>query len=85
MALASDGTVLINVGVSDGSADPKKIIERALAQGGRVFVGVTLHRNELPMVLKRLDDAIAEIVSWTLGGRHRHSPVRGRAKGARRR
>jgi hypothetical protein len=83
MAVASDGAVIINVAASSvGPVDPLKLVERAIAEGGQVFIGVTVSEQERRLVLKHLDDSTAETVSWIFGGRrhHRRQGTRGRAR-----
>jgi hypothetical protein len=71
MAVASDGTVLLNVAASADPTDPKKLVERAVADGGKVFVGVVLGRKDVRFALKSIDNSTAEIASWIWGARHR--------------
>ncbi len=71
LVLASDGIVYVNVAMPEDSWDPKKVIERGLAEGGEVFVGGALGPTETEMVLARLDNAAAEIVARVLGARQR--------------
>jgi len=78
LAVTSDGRVLINL-AGAGPADPVKLVERALAEGGLVFVGVVLGRKEVAFALKHLDDSAAELASWIWGGRQRRGK-RGRAR-----
>jgi hypothetical protein len=71
MALASDGRLLLNVAASDGSLDPVKLVERAVAEGGVVFVGIVLRGKEVAFTMKSTDDASAEIAAWLWGVRQR--------------
>jgi hypothetical protein len=82
LALTSAGEVLINVAASAGPLDPQKLVERAVAEGGQVFVGVVLAPREVASALRALDDATAEMASWIFGGRHRRrrQGTRGRAR-----
>jgi hypothetical protein len=82
MAVASDGSILINVAASAGPHDTVKLVERAVAEGCPIFAGVTVSAQERRLVLTHLDDATAEIASWIFGGRHRHrrKVARGRAR-----
>jgi len=70
MAVASDGSILLNIALA-GDQDIVKLVERALAEGGTVFVGVAITEAERVLALKRADDAAAETVGWILGGRQR--------------
>jgi hypothetical protein len=74
MAVASDGNVLINVAMTDGPTDPKKLVERALAQGTAVFVGVVATAQEIAVTKRWMDDATAEVIGtiWSGRGRRRH-------------
>jgi hypothetical protein len=71
MAVASDGALIITVAASTGPRDPMKLVERAVAERGQVFVGIVLSRKEVAFAMKALDDSSAEISSWIFGGRHR--------------
>jgi hypothetical protein len=71
MAVASDGSLIVNVAVSAGRLDPQKLVERALAEGRPVFVGIVLRPKEVTFTMKALDDSTAEIASWLWGARHR--------------
>ncbi len=71
MAVTSAGEVLINVAATAGPLDPAKLVERAVAEGGQVFVGLVLAPKEVASALKAIDDATAEISSWLWGARQR--------------
>src|SRR5208337_4362603 len=76
MAVASDGSLLLNVAMTDGPLDAKKLVERALAQGSPVFIGVVATRSEVAVTTKWIDDVTAEVVGTIWGGhgrRHRTS------------
>ena len=74
MAVASDGTLLINVALTDGPDDPVKLVERALAQGTAVFVGVVATAQEIAVTKRWMDNATAEVIGtiWSGRGRRRH-------------
>ena len=80
LAVASDGTVLLNMVHADGSRDPTMLLERALHEGGVVFVGVTITRPEQALLLKRMDDATEETAAWIWGRRQRRRRARSRIK-----
>jgi hypothetical protein len=82
MAVTSAGQILLNVAASHGPLDPVKLVERALAEGGQVFVGIVLAQEEVASALKAIDDSTAEISSWLLGARHRRrrKVARGRVR-----
>ena len=68
MAVASDGTILINVAHVEDERDVAKLVERAAAEG-HVFIGVGLTARECSRIKKPIDDALAEIVACTWGRR----------------
>ena len=71
IAVTSDGKILVNVALTDGPQDPKKLLERALAERGRVFIGVAVTPNETALVLKSVDDSTAEVIAWVWGDHKR--------------
>jgi hypothetical protein len=82
LAVASDGSLLMNIAASAGPLHPVKLTERALAEGGKIFVGIVATPKEIRSALKALDDSTAEIASWIWGARHRRrrDMARGRAR-----
>lgn len=66
-ALASDGTLLVNVALLD-----KK--EQARAGAARVFVGVPLPASARRSVLARLENAAAEAAALIEGKKRRRKP-----------
>jgi hypothetical protein len=80
LALASDGRMLLNVAVRTGPLDPSKLVERAVAEGGQIFIGVVLAKKEVAFALEATDDSTAELSSWIRGARQRRrrEGVRGR-------
>jgi hypothetical protein len=42
IAIAADGSVLLNVAHWGSSQDPSIILERAFAEGGELFIGIQL-------------------------------------------
>ena len=75
-ALASDGTVLVNLGEFDGPRSLEAFLEKAVEQKGRVFVGVQLTPAEVRRVLARLDDGCQEAAAYLAGGRQKGQPRR---------
>ena len=71
LAIASDGTVLVNVGHSDGPSDPRAIFDRAFAGGDSIFIGVAVRPKELAFIKRGIDNHGAELASRILGGRQR--------------
>lgn len=83
MAITSDGRILLNIAASAGRPlDPQKLVDRAVAEGGQIFIGVVLAPKEAAFTTKALDDATAEVSSWILGARQRRrrEGVRGRGR-----
>ena len=60
MAVASDGALLINVAATYGPGDPQALLERALAEGRPVFIGVVLTAAKRRFTMKWLEDAAVE-------------------------
>ena len=74
LALASDGTLLLNVAADSGDDDLEALLERARKSGGSVFVGVPLSAAEAERVATRLEHAGAEAAALLFaarGKRHR--------------
>ena len=69
LALTSDGTVLVNVTHFDGPRSPAALLKRALAQKGKVFIGVVLSKEEVNDVLEQLRHGSAEAVAYVVGAR----------------
>jgi hypothetical protein len=74
MALASDGSLLLNVAMTNGPTDPKSLLERALAQGSQVFIGVVATPSEVTITKKWMADSTVEIVGALWGGAGRRRP-----------
>lgn len=68
IAVASDGTLVVNAAhVIDGA--PEVIIRNALGLGSEIFLGIALtNKRKMSLVLKHLDDAMAEAVAGTASG-----------------
>jgi thiamine pyrophosphate-dependent acetolactate synthase large subunit-like protein len=61
MAIASDGTILVNATRLTCEDGIEEAIKAALATGRPVFIGVELDPKTAGRALERLDDAVAEI------------------------
>ena len=72
LAVASDGTILVNAAHLDGEPahDPNALLARALADGGAVFIGVSAGPASAT-VLRLLDDRAAEAACLVAGQRRR--------------
>ena len=68
-AIATDGSVLVNVAQLVVEDDVEAIIEEARKHKGPIFVGVPLSRDEVKTALRALDDAAAEIAARVGGAR----------------
>jgi len=79
MAVASDGTLLLNIAITDGATDPRQLLERALAPATPVFVAVVATAGEVAVTSRWMDDATVEVVGAIWDGRgRRHRPTRSR-------
>lgn len=73
MALASDGTLLLNVAHLDGMANVVAAVQRLLDDGHQVFVGVAVPARLRRELLRDVEDAAADVVG-RLGPRLRRRP-----------
>jgi hypothetical protein len=80
LAVASDRTVLVNVAHWVSTQEPAALLERALAEGGDLFVGVQLPLREAKEALRWLDNAAAEAAGHIGGRRHRRRRAKDRKK-----
>jgi len=71
LALASDGTVLVNLAEFDGPRSLEAFLEKAMVQKGAVFVGVQLTPAELRRVLSRVGDGCTEAAAYVAGARQK--------------
>ena len=71
VALASDGSVIVNVVGFDVRREPETLLELARSQRGRLFIGVQLDGQELERVLQQLDDGMREATARIIGRRQR--------------
>ena len=77
-ALASDGTVLLNLAEFDDVTDLESVVAVARQQGGTVFVGVVASRTEVQAALGRLRDGFSEAGAYAVGARQRRARERAR-------
>jgi len=61
MALASDGSLLLNIAEFQDETSPDALLRAAQATGLVVFVGVIVPANRRKTLLHYLDDAVAEV------------------------
>ena len=76
-AVASDGTLLMNVSHVDGRFSTSRLLQWALKQPGKLFVGVQMSPAEAKRVLDWSKDIHSEAVAYVVGPRER------RARGAK--
>lgn len=73
-ALASDGTVLVNVAEFDGVNDLAAALRRAGTEGGAVFVGVPAKPDEMADAVRHLGHGFREAAHVVIvGPRQRRS------------
>jgi hypothetical protein len=71
LAVAADGAILVNIAHWETTQDPTALLERAIAEGGRLFIGVQLSPREAKEALRLLDDRAAEAAGVIAGRRQR--------------
>lgn len=71
LAVALDGTILLNVAHVAAEQDPAALLERAIEGGGELFVGVQLSRAESRRAIALLEDRAAEAAGVIVGRRQR--------------
>lgn len=84
LAIASDGSILVNVRSYAGETDPAALLRRAIEDGGTIFIGVRLRAVEAHEVVSRLDETCHETAGSVLSARERRlkkKAVRGKPKG----
>ena len=79
--VASDGTLLMNVAHVDRRLSPRQLLQWALEQSGKVFIGVQMSPAEAKRVIAWCNDIHTESVAYVVGARERRSR---RRKGAQR-
>lgn len=70
-ALAADGTSLVNAALFDEVESAEEILERAMAEPGRIFIGITLTEQDMKLVTPRMADACNEASAFVIGRRQR--------------
>jgi hypothetical protein len=71
LAVAADGAILVNIAHWETTQDPTALLERAIAEGGRLFIGVQLSPREAKEALHWLDNGAAEGAGHVGGTRRR--------------
>jgi len=69
LALASDGSVLLNVGVFDIPKNVDRLIEFAMQERGAVFIAVAVSPAELDRLRAEIDDATLQSAFQLVGRR----------------
>ena len=72
-AVASDGTVYVNVAHFQGDIAVMKIIQQARRLDGVLFIGVAVTRQEKKMLALALDHAGTDAVARMVGARLRRA------------
>jgi hypothetical protein len=62
IAVASDGTIIVNATHLDAGTDPIAAVRRLLDEGHEIFVGVVVPNNLRRELLRDVDDAAADLV-----------------------
>lgn len=70
-AVASDGTLLLNVAHVGRHMRPEQLLRWALGQPGEVFIGVRMTKGEASRVLQWSSDIHTEAVAFVVGKRQR--------------
>ena len=68
LAVASDGSVLVNAVEFDGEVDMAAVMERAIKQSGTVFIGVAVTPAEQRALCEFLAPTLHEVVSLKVVG-----------------
>lgn len=76
LAVAADGTILVNLAHMYGENDGEALLRRALDDGGALFVGVSLRAGEARAVRAWMANAAAEIGGHVVGRRCRRAKGR---------
>jgi hypothetical protein len=72
-AVASDGSVYVNVAHFESDVAVMKIIQRARRLAGMLFIGVAVSRQEKKRLAMALDYAGTDAVAKMVGARLRHA------------
>ncbi len=81
-AIASDGHMLVNVAHVDRRLSLSQLLQWALRQPGKVFVGVQMSPTEVKRVVEWCNDIHTEAAAYVVGPRERRLKS---GKGKRRR
>ena len=68
-AVASDGTVFVNVTRWEGIAAADILLARANLEPGALFIGVRLTDDEIKTLLEAIASATSEAAGWICGAR----------------
>jgi hypothetical protein len=79
-AVASNGTLLMNVAHVDRRFTPSQLLQWALVQPGKVFVGVQMSPAEVKKVATWSRDVHDEAVAYVVGPRERRSKRKKRTR-----
>jgi len=72
-AIASDGTLLLNVAHADVYLAPSRLVEWAIKQPGKLFVGVQMSPAEAKRALGWCKDIHSEAAAYIIGPRERRA------------
>jgi hypothetical protein len=70
-AVTSDGTLLLNAAHADVCLAPSRLLQWALSQPGRIFIGVQMSPAEAKRLLSWCKDIHTESVAYVIGPRER--------------
>lgn len=78
LALATDGTFLLNLATFDLPKRLDALLELALEERGAVFIGIALARSEVERLRALVDDASLQAAFFAAGTRQRQRRERRR-------
>lgn len=78
LALASDGTVVLNVTMFDVPKRLDALIEHASREHGALFIGIALAPHEVEQLRQQIDDAVLQAAFFAAGARQRRRRQGGR-------
>jgi hydrogenase maturation factor len=76
IALTSSGDLLVKVGLFDDVTTLDEILSRAKKERSRIFIGVVVEEEEVPLVTDRLGAPCREAAALVVGGRQRRRKER---------
>lgn len=76
VALASNGTVIVNLATFDIGRTPASLLRAALAEPGQLFVGVELSTREAKRLVDHVQFSVTEGAAFTVGRRQREARKR---------